>query len=446
MLVAALLLICLTVIKAEQPGCFKKLKGKVDECYCNIQDVDTTHEIIFSNLAELMKRDYYRYYKVNLHKGCLFWENMGECRKQTCALKTCGKDEVPEGIITHKNKSIPTCEEERELSKIHNVISEAGAITLKNIENHNSIIVDFCVKEDEESENSVFYDLLQNPERFTGYSGEESHRIWRSIYNENCFKPKKDNFFHDLSHKSISHMCREKRVFFRAISGLHSSISIHLAAKYPTEDLFGTDWGRNVAEFSRRFMPESTGGEGPHWLRNLYFVFALEMRAIIKAIPIWQRFNFFTGNFTDDSATKAKTLEIVDKLTSCPDNFDEAELFKGLAAESLKSDFLTHFRNISMIMDCVTCDKCRLWGKLQTRGLGTALKILFSAGDVEELDLERGEVISLFNGFNQLSHSLRYIKLFRQDLEGVSNDNKNNEVYRNSKKSFFSKFNNNGEL
>lgn len=29
-------------------------------------------------------------------------------------------------------------------------------------------------------------------------------------------------------------------------------------------------------------------------------------------------------------------------------------------------------------MDCVDCDKCRLWGKLQTHGMGTALKILFS--------------------------------------------------------------------
>lgn len=29
-------------------------------------------------------------------------------------------------------------------------------------------------------------------------------------------------------------------------------------------------------------------------------------------------------------------------------------------------------------MDCVGCEKCRLWGKLQILGLGTALKILFS--------------------------------------------------------------------
>jgi hypothetical protein len=34
-----------------------------------------------------------------------------------------------------------------------------------------------------------------------------------------------------------------------------------------------------------------------------------------------------------------------------------------------------HFRNISSVMDCVGCEKCRLWGKLQTLGLGTALKV-----------------------------------------------------------------------
>ena len=36
-------------------------------------------------------------------------------------------------------------------------------------------------------------------------------------------------------------------------------------------------------------------------------------------------------------------------------------------------------------MDCVGCDKCRLWGKLQTSGVGTALKILF---ELDETSLE----------------------------------------------------------
>jgi hypothetical protein len=36
-------------------------------------------------------------------------------------------------------------------------------------------------------------------------------------------------------------------------------------------------------------------------------------------------------------------------------------------------------------MDCVGCEKCRLWGKLQVLGLGTALKILFSDDGQENL-------------------------------------------------------------
>lgn len=36
------------------------------------------------------------------------------------------------------------------------------------------------------------------------------------------------------------------------------------------------------------------------------------------------------------------------------------------------------FRNISRIMDCVSCEKCRVWGKLEILGLGTAIKILLT--------------------------------------------------------------------
>ena len=34
--------------------------------------------------------------------------------------------------------------------------------------------------------------------------------------------------------------------------------------------------------------------------------------------------------------------------------------------------------NISKILDCISCEKCRLNGKVQIKGMGTAMKILFS--------------------------------------------------------------------
>lgn len=54
----------------------------------------------------------------------------------------------------------------------------------------------------------------------------------------------------------------------------------------------------------------------------------------------------------------------------------------------LKEEFKTHFRNVTRIMDCVGCDKCRLWGKVQTTGIATALKILF---ELDEKALKYGD-------------------------------------------------------
>lgn len=49
-----------------------------------------------------------------------------------------------------------------------------------------------------------------------------------------------------------------------------------------------------------------------------------------------------------------------------PTHFNESAMFAGgFESLQMKSVFREKFRNISKIMDCVGCDKCRLWGKLQ---------------------------------------------------------------------------------
>lgn len=104
---------------------------------------------------------------------------------------------------------------------------------------------------------------------------------------------------------------------------------------------------------------------------------------------------------------------------SFPSHFNESLMFNSTGAAQLKTEFREKFRNISKIMDCVGCDKCRLWGKLQVQGLGTALKILFSEkfdlslatsnsikssakGAINHnIKLKRGEIVSLFNAFGR---------------------------------------------
>lgn len=50
----------------------------------------------------------------------------------------------------------------------------------------------------------VYVNLLQNPERYTGYSGTSANRVWKAIMEENCF-----------SEEGLLDSCFEKRVFFR---------------------------------------------------------------------------------------------------------------------------------------------------------------------------------------------------------------------------------------
>jgi Endoplasmic Reticulum Oxidoreductin 1 (ERO1) len=71
-----------------------------------------------------------------------------------------------------------------------------------------------------------YVNLELNPEKFTGYSGASAWKVWRSIYQENCF----EGFSGGQS------VCREKRVFFRLMSGLQSSITTQIAADYHFED------------------------------------------------------------------------------------------------------------------------------------------------------------------------------------------------------------------
>jgi hypothetical protein len=114
--------------------------------------------------------------------------------------------------------------------------------------------------------------------------------------------------------------------------------------------------------------------------------------------------------------------------------FDETALFSssgqaGVGLEGagtqlkLKRDFVQHFRNVSLILDCVTCEKCKLWGKLQVLGVGTALKVLMSEGAGVPYDLERNEIIAMFNTLSKLSQSIRtidYMSSLLQDPLGGS--------------------------
>lgn len=274
------------------------------------------------------------------------------------------------------------------------------------------------------AEKGVYVNLQQNPERYTGYRGEAAHRVWTAIKDGNYFG-------------SATDTCFERRVFYRLMSGLQSSITTHIAREYLFDD---GRWGPNHQLFSSRV------GDYPERVHNMYFTFLFLLRATVKGEQYLRRFHYDTGNKSEDiltkelmyrllqgaivehgSETEACTVvsqqqqpQFVDAVRECANGFDESTLFQphdeswGYGLDrfrheklALKEDFRTKFRNISSLMDCVGCEKCRLWGKLQILGIGTAVKILLTSQH-EQLHLNRQEVIALVNTLRQFAVSIDF--------------------------------------
>lgn len=96
-------------------------------------------------------------------------------------------------------------------------------------------------------------------------------------------------------------------------------------------------------------------------------------------------------------------------------HFNESTLFRQEPA--VAQEFARHFHNISTnIMDCVGCDKCKLWGKLQIHGLGAAFKIL-TTHNLDTVYLHRHEIVSLINGLTRLSTSISSLEIFNKMLK-----------------------------
>ena len=73
----------------------------------------------------------------------------------------------------------------------------------------------------------------------------------------------------------------------------------------------GPVWGPNLKEFQKRFNPETTKGEGQKWLKNLYFLYLIELRALAKAGTQLSMTKFFTGNRTEDNMVRKKVGSLV---------------------------------------------------------------------------------------------------------------------------------------
>ncbi|KAJ0475566.1 putative endoplasmic reticulum oxidoreductin 1, ERO1-like superfamily [Helianthus annuus] len=355
-----------------------KYTGIVEDCCCDYETVDSVNEaVLHPLLQELVKTPFFRYFKVKLWCDCPFWPDDGMCRLRDCSVCECPENEFPEPFKRPHGlpKEDLICQEGKPEAAVDRTL-DAKAF-------RGWAVVDNPWTKDDETDNGemTYVNLQLNPERYTGYTGPSARRIWDAIYSENCPK------------YSSGESCQEKKVLYKLISGLHSSISVHIATDYLINENTN-QWGANLQLMYDRVLKH------PERVQNLYFTFLFVLRAVTKAATYLEQAEYDSGNHLED----LKAHSLIRQL---------AKLWQGQSGPELKQQTQKQFRNISALMDCVGCEKCRLWGKLQVLGLGTALKILFSVdgqeGRDQPLQLQRNEVIALMNLLNRLSESLKSV-------------------------------------
>lgn len=123
--------------------------------------------------------------------------------------------------------------------------------------------------------------------------GEHAHRIWDAIYSQNCFK--------DVHSERGCN--EESLVFYRIISGVHASISMHLSREYLLDESANI-WGPNLTVFAERMADPARCDHA----RNLYFAYLFVLKAVARAAPALQQVHFYTGMPEEDAHTQVSAL------------------------------------------------------------------------------------------------------------------------------------------
>ncbi|KAF4311222.1 Endoplasmic reticulum oxidoreductin 1 [Botryosphaeria dothidea] len=449
-----------------------------DACasYADLEDISAEIQPYLDKITK--ETDFFSYWRLNLYnKKCPFWsDENGMCGNIACAVNTLeneediplvwraeelGKLEGPKAEHPGRQVREGKVDNERPLSgRLGEDVGESCVVEYDDECDER----DYCVPDDEgASAKGDYVSLLENPERFTGYAGVGSQQVWEAIYRENCFsKPQPSGDVtpasgspglsglsggshgqaaHDLRNVmknqplqrsvqsaiakgaqpsgrvdtlELDDECLEKRVFYRVVSGMHASISTHLCWDFLNQTT--GQWHPNLACYEHRLH------KFPDRISNLYFNYALVLRAVGKLRSHLENYQFCSADAAQDAQTKNLVLSLIDTIPANQREriFDEGVMFQDSHAAVLKDDFKHRFRNVSRIMDCVGCDKCRLWGKLQVTGYGTALKVLFEFDEKDPSSappLRRTELVALVNTLGRISHSIHAVKEFRRMVE-----------------------------
>lgn len=168
----------------------------------------------------------------------------------------------------------------------------------------------------------------------------------------------------------------------KLVSGLHFSITIHIAHYYKR---VGGIYLSNFTKYEKTYKDEHRDG-----LFILYVV-------ILKAISKLDKNIFFCVKLKDDNMDNKKVEKFIETLC-------ELEL------KEFNFEYNSvYFNKIDFYLDCIECGTCRLWGKIQFKGLESALKLL------NEEEISSREAFYLFHLLKKISDSIEFYRKHEQE-------------------------------
>ncbi|KAK0854205.1 endoplasmic oxidoreductin-1 [Friedmanniomyces endolithicus] len=380
--------------------CALEPEAKVSDACASYADLDSLNNRLYPYIRNLANNtDFFSYYRLNLYdKECPFWsDENGLCGNIACAVTTLENEtQIPQIWRAEKLSALegpkaqhPGRKQQRErqrplLDQLGTGVGESCVVEYDDDVNVPGLSAPFPALSENQAQAAMDFKHVMKAAIKSGVAEE-------ALDSEEA--------------------CLEKRVFYRVISGMHASISTHLCHDYLNQTT--GQWGPNLQCYKERLH------DHPERLSNLYFNYALVLRAVGKLRDYVQDYTFCTGDPEQDQLTKDMIKKLAGAIPAGPQIFDESVMFTDQTADgiSLKEDFRNRFRNVSRIMDCVGCDKCRLWGKIQTNGFGTALKVLFEFGNGHVGDqkplLRRTELVALINTLDKISAAMKALETFR---------------------------------
>mmetsp|Transcript_19922 Transcript_19922/g.29803 ORF Transcript_19922/g.29803 Transcript_19922/m.29803 type:complete len:1135 (+) Transcript_19922:73-3477(+) len=399
------------------------MSGPLDDAKCNVEAVNTANDVqLACILADLMDTTFFRLFPVDLNRECPFFNKAAPKAPESCSGE---KKSSPFSVNQPQSLSLEehaSCSLDQtsvprsfeigdETDRVDESLSRREGKVIKKSqsgcedESQPAFWLDMCDGIGVGGEQATVINLRKNPERWTGYNGSQ---VWEAIY--------KENFFHNSPPDSLRY---EERVLYKLLSGMHTSINVHIALKYypPMKGKRAT-WEPNPEQFVKRYA------DHPNRIKNLHFAFVVLLRAIRKAGPYIRNLDYRTDPHAAISASQGSgshTRALVNRLlsthllTSCQkvfSAFDESLLFQSTRDSTpvgqLKVHFKNVFQNISSILDCVSCQKCKLHGKLALMGLGSALKTLLLPADMlNEEGLKQAEVVAMVNTLGKFSKAIQ---------------------------------------